>query len=75
VNIIDSLGLDITNIDDSDLIASAMLLVRVIQEDGREYVGHYSSDGLSLVEKVGMLRLAERITLAQFADVPDGDDD
>ena len=73
--ILESLGIDIDNIGPSDLIASAVLLVRVIEEDGTEFVGHYSSDGLSFVEKVGMLRVAERMTLGQINDLPNGDDD
>ena len=70
----DSLGIKV-DIGPNDLVASALLLVRVIEEDGTQYVGHYSSDGLSFVEKVGMLRVAERMTLGQMYDVPDGDDD
>ena len=74
-SILESLGIDIDNIGPTDLIASAVLLVRVIEEDGTEFVGNYSSNGLSFVEKVGMLRVAERMTLGQIGDVPNGDDD
>jgi hypothetical protein len=75
VNTLEALGINVNNIEPGDLIASALLLVRVIEEDGTEYVGHYSSDGLSFVEKVGMLRVAERMTLGQINDILDGDDD
>ena len=75
MNTLEALGINVNNIEPGDLIASALLLVRVIEEDGTEYVGHYSSDGLSFVEKVGMLRVAERMTLGQINDILDGDDD
>lgn len=74
-DVLQALGINIDNLDKTDLIASAVLLVRVIEEDGSEFVGHYSSDGLSFVEKVGMLRVAERMTLGQINDLLDGDDD
>lgn len=75
MNTLEALGINVDNLEPGDLIASALLLVRVIEEDGSEYVGHYSSDGLSFVEKVGMLRVAERMTLGQINDILDGDDD
>ena len=71
MNTLEALGINVDNLEPGDLIASALLLVRVIEEDGSEYVGHYSSDGLSFVEKVGMLRVAERMTLGQINDVLD----
>ena len=74
-DVLQALGISIDNLGKADLIASAVLLVRVIEEDGTEFVGHYSSDGLSFVEKVGMLRVAERMTLGQINDLLDGDDD
>jgi len=74
-SILETLGIDVDNIGASDLIASAVLLIRVIEEDGTEFVGHYSSHGLSFVEKVGMLRVAERMTLGQIGDIPNEGDD
>ena len=68
--ILDALGITGPNLEPGDLIASAVLLVRVIEEDGTEYVGHYSSDGLSFVEKVGMLRVAERMTMGPDPRLP-----
>ena len=65
MNTLEALGINIDNIEPGELIASALLLVRVIDEDGEGYIGHYSSDGLSFVEKVGMLRVAERMTMGQ----------
>lgn len=74
VSILDALGIKVDNIETDELIASALLLVRVITEDGKEYVAHYSSDGMSTIEKIGMLRVAERVTIAQFDDFPEDDD-
>jgi TRAP-type mannitol/chloroaromatic compound transport system substrate-binding protein len=71
VNTLEALGINIDNIEPGELIASALLLVRVIDEDGGEYVGHYSSDGLGFIEKIGMLRVAERMTLGQINDILD----
>ena len=71
MNTLEALGINVDNLDPGDLVASALLLVRVITEDGSEYVGHYSSDGLGFVEKIGMLRVAERMTLGQINDVLD----
>lgn len=75
MSILETLGINIDNIGQGELIASALLLVRVIDEDGDDYIGHYSSAGLSFVEKVGMLRVAERMTMNQINDLLDGDDD
>ena len=71
MNTLEALGINVNNLEPGDLIASALLLVRVIEEDGSEYVGHYSSDGLGFVEKIGMLRVAERMTLGQVNDILD----
>ena len=73
MNTLESLGIHVNNLEPGDLVASALLLVRVIEEDGSEYVGHYSSDGLGFVEKIGMLRVAERMTIGQINDVLDNE--
>lgn len=74
MSILDVLGIKVDNIEPGELLASALLLIRVIDDDGKEYVAHYSSDGMSIIEKVGMLRVAERVTIAQFDDFPEDDD-
>lgn len=62
-SIIDALGVTHTP-DDGELIASAIVLMRVIAADGEESIRFAYSDGLGWVERIGILRVAEKIELA-----------
>ena len=58
-NLIDALGVEYTPRDD-DLVSGAVVLLKVIQSDGSVRLHSCWSDGLSWIERLGMLRAAER---------------
>ncbi|MER7155435.1 hypothetical protein [Streptomyces lydicus] len=59
-DVIDGLGITAT-VDEGELVAGAIVLIKVIDNDGDTRLSLASSDGLSWVERAGMLRVAERI--------------
>lgn len=61
-NLLDSLGIE-HHPDAGDLVASAIVLLKVIDTDGDVTIRTLSSDGLSWVERIGMLRVAEQVEL------------
>ena len=65
-NLIDALGVEQT-IKEGELVAGAVVLLKVVTADGEVLLRSAWSDGISWVERVGMLRAAERTELP-----PDG---
>lgn len=60
--VVDQLGMRCTVAAD-DLIAGGVVVLKVIGPDGTVRLGTYWSDGSSWIERVGMLRVAERMEL------------
>ena len=69
---IDALGVTHSP-DDGELIASAIVLMRVIGADGEESIRFAYSEGLGWVERIGMLRVAEKIELDTTGTAADED--
>lgn len=59
-DIIDALGVEAT-VENGELVAGAMVLLKVVQEDGDTRLSMTYSDGLGWIERAGMLRIAETI--------------
>ncbi|MFJ1650092.1 hypothetical protein ACIOC2_01490 [Streptomyces sp. NPDC088337] len=55
---IDALGITAC-LDDGELVAGAIVLMKVIERDGSTRLTVASSDGLGWIERAGMLRVAE----------------
>lgn len=55
-------GLDVElDMDDGDLVASALVLAKVIQADGTVTLGMAQSDGCSWIEQAGLLAAAQQV--------------
>jgi hypothetical protein len=61
-NLLDALGIMHTP-DDGELVASAVVLLKVLDNDGDVSLRIVCSDGLSWIERLGMLRAAEHVEL------------
>lgn len=70
-SLLDALGV-VHEPEEGELIAGAYVLLRVITAGGSEYVRYAQSEGMSWVEKVGLLRIAEHACLD---DVTQADDE
>lgn len=57
-DIIDSLGIEAT-VREGELVAAAIVLLKVIEENGDTRLSLTYSDGLGWIERAGMLRVAE----------------
>lgn len=57
-NVIDALGVTAT-LDDGELVAGALVLLKIIETDGSTRLSCAYSDGLGWIERAGMLRIAE----------------
>lgn len=72
-SLIDSLG--VTREDqDGELIAGAVVILKTVDEQGRVGLGIVWSDGMSWLERIGMLRAAERTDLPPEASSWDDED-
>jgi hypothetical protein len=71
--LLDSLGVT-HEPDDGELIASAFVLLRVIDPDGTEAVRYAKSDGMSWVEIIGMLEVARHCKLVDLREEDDDED-
>lgn len=61
--ILDGLGVELS-LDDSDLVESAVVIVKVLSEAGETSVGLAESDGCSWVEQLGLITAARNIVEA-----------
>lgn len=59
-DVLDSLGVQAT-VDEGELVAGAIVLLKVIDSDGDTRLSLSHSDGLGWIERCGMLRVAERL--------------
>jgi hypothetical protein len=69
---LDHLGIEVA-LEEGDLIASAVLISKIIKPDGTVAIAISDSDGMSWVEQLGLLAAAKEIirSTSQF----DEDDD
>jgi len=68
-NLLDGLGVEY-HPEDGELVESALVLLKVIGPDGDVSLRTLSSDGLSWIERIGMLRSAEAVELPSVFEVP-----
>lgn len=68
--IIDGLGCT-PSLEEDDLVAAAVVVMKVIEPNGTVRLSISWSDGLGWIERLGMLRAAERIDLPVEADAVD----
>ena len=61
-DLIDSLGVTHTP-EDGELVAAVVVMLKTIDEEGRVGMRLAWSDGMSWIERLGMLRAAEHIEL------------
>lgn len=59
-DVLDSLGVEAT-VSEGELVAGAIVLLKVIDTDGDTRLSVSHSDGLGWIERCGMLRVAEQI--------------
>lgn len=59
--IVNGLGVTANDLADDTLISDALVLLKCIQADGQVSLFMAHSDGMSWIERLGMLRAAERI--------------
>ena len=68
-------GLDITlNLADGDLIASAVVIAKVIDRDGEVSLGVANSTGCSWIEQLGLVVAAENVLRASSPVLREDDD-
>lgn len=72
--IIDGLGVPWHD-HDGDLISDAIVIAKVVAEDGGVSLRVANSAGMSWIEKVGMMRVAERMELTDLGSDNNWDDD
>lgn len=66
-DVLDGLGITL-DLDDGDLVASALVLAKVVGEDGEVSLFVGQSDGLSWLEQIGLVTAAQQvIQQTQFA--------
>jgi len=71
-DVIDSLGIEAT-VREGELVAAAIVLLKVIEDNGDTRLSLTYSDGLGWIERAGMLRVAETLETGSAA-APRGDD-
>jgi hypothetical protein len=59
-HVLDALNVT-ARVDEGELVAGAVVLLKILQEDGDTRLSMTYSDGLGWIERVGMLRVAEVI--------------
>lgn len=64
-NLLDALGVT-HDPDEGDLITDAVVVLKVIDTDGVVALRTTHSDGMSWIERIGMLRVAEHIDLGHI---------
>lgn len=64
-SLLDSLGVEVTR-NEGELFAGAVVLLKVVAQDGSVTLRTCASDGLSWIERVGMFRTAEQSDLADI---------
>jgi hypothetical protein len=70
--ILDGLGVKL-DIDDGDLVESAVVLAKVVLPDGRVSVALSDSEGMSWLEQLGLIAAATQIVNARPFEHPDSE--
>ena len=70
--ILDGLG-NTLDLDEGDLIVSALVIVKVVDKDGKVSLGLSTSEGLSWIDQNGLLFSAQQIV--NQAEVTRGEDE
>ncbi|MFC4034553.1 hypothetical protein ACFO3J_24195 [Streptomyces polygonati] len=65
--VLDSLGI-VATVGPDDLVAGAVVLLKVIETDGSERLSLAVSEGLGWIEKLGMIQVASTVENAACAD-------
>jgi len=69
-------GLDMTTeLDEGELVASAIVLLKIIDADGDVYLRSLWSDGLAVFERVGILKTALEVDVQDAISGRQDDDD
>lgn len=71
-DVLDGLGIRAT-LNEGELVAGAMVLLKVIDTDGDARLSMAYSDGLGWIERAGMLRIAEGMESGTVKLAPDDD--
>lgn len=71
-NLLDSLGLDL-DLDDGELVAGALVLLKTVDEDGEVGLRVRWSDGLGYLERIGMLHAGQVIETTNLGSTEDGE--
>jgi len=68
-SLVDSLGVEIRTLDDGDMVTDVLLIAKVVDAEGSVRLALAWSDGMSWIERLGM------ITAAQGIEMPTSSDD
>lgn len=71
-NLLDSLGIDL-DLDDGELVAGALVLLKTVDEDGAIGLRIRWSDGLDYLERIGMLYAGRTIETQNLGAADDDD--
>lgn len=70
---LDNLGVRHCTSQPGELISDALVILKTVDEEGRARLTLLWSDGMSWIERVGMLRIAEQQELDDISDRPPDD--
>jgi hypothetical protein len=69
--ILDGLGVTI-DLDDGELVETAVVITKIVATDGQVLLGLYGPDSMSWLEKLGLIEAAKhRVTTQPWADSSD----
>lgn len=69
--ILDGLGVAI-DLDDGELVEAAVVVTKLVTSDGQVLLGVYGTEGLSWLDKLGLVEAAkQRLTAAPWGDRDD----
>jgi hypothetical protein len=71
-SILDSLGVEL-DLDEGDLITSAVVLCKVVQGDGTVTLGYAHTEGMCWIEGVGLITAGSDIARQGYAQDDDPD--
>lgn len=71
---LDHLGIEV-DLDEGDLVASAVLIAKIVKPDGEVVLAISNSEGVSWIEQLGLLAAAHQASRSDAAFEPDDGDD
>ncbi|MGW6739712.1 hypothetical protein ACWGDX_03015 [Streptomyces sp. NPDC055025] len=71
-DVLDGLGIRAT-VGEGDLVAGALVLLKVVEADGSTRLSLAYSEGLGWIERAGMLRVAETLETSSTLGLAGGD--